>query len=51
MVVGLGTGSTAAFAIDALAERVRQGLRIVGIPMSERSAAQAGAASIPLELH
>ena len=48
MVVGLGTGSTAAFAIDALAERVRQGLRIVGIPTSERSAAQAGAAGIPL---
>ena len=48
MVVGLGTGSTAAFAIDALAERVRQGLRIVGIPTSERSAAQARAGGIPL---
>jgi ribose 5-phosphate isomerase A len=48
MVVGLGTGSTATFAIDALAERVRQGLRIVGIPTSEHSAAQARAASIPL---
>jgi len=48
MVVGLGTGSTAAFAIDALAERVRQGLHIVGIPTSERSAAQARAGGIPL---
>jgi len=48
MVVGLGTGSTARFAIDALAERVRQGLRIVGIPTSERSAAQARGAGIPL---
>jgi ribose 5-phosphate isomerase A len=48
MIVGLGTGSTAAFAIDALVERVRQGLRIIGIPTSERSAAQARAGGIPL---
>ena len=48
MVVGLGTGSTAAFAIDALAERVRGGLRILGIPTSERSAAQAREGGIPL---
>jgi ribose 5-phosphate isomerase A len=48
MVVGLGTGSTAAFAIDALAHRVRQGLRILGIPTSERSAAQAQAGGIVL---
>ena len=41
MVVGLGTGSTAAFAIEGLIARVRQGLRIVGIPTSERSARQA----------
>jgi ribose 5-phosphate isomerase A len=48
MVVGLGTGSTAAFAIDALAQRVHQGLRILGIPTSARSAAQARDAGIPL---
>jgi ribose 5-phosphate isomerase A len=48
MVVGLGTGSTAAFAIDALAERVRQGLRILGIPTSEHSAAQARDGGITL---
>jgi ribose 5-phosphate isomerase A len=41
MVVGLGTGSTAAFAIEGLIARVRDGLRIVGIPTSERSARQA----------
>lgn len=42
MVVGLGTGSTAAFAIDGLIARVRHdGLRILGIPTSERSATQA----------
>jgi ribose 5-phosphate isomerase A len=48
MVVGLGTGSTAAFAIDGLIERVRGGLRIFGIPTSERSAAQARAGGIEL---
>jgi ribose 5-phosphate isomerase A len=48
MVVGLGTGSTAAFAIEALARRHRQGLRFVGIPSSDRTAAQATAAGIPL---
>jgi ribose 5-phosphate isomerase A len=48
MVVGLGTGSTAAFAIEALARRHRRGLRFVGIPTSERTAAQAAAAGIPL---
>ena len=41
MVVGLGTGSTAAFAVAALGRRVAEGLRIVGIPTSERTAAQA----------
>lgn len=48
MVLGLGTGSTAALMIDALGVRVRQGLRVVGIPTSERSAAQATSLGIPL---
>jgi ribose 5-phosphate isomerase A len=48
MVVGLGTGTTAAHAIAALIRRVRQGLRIVAIPTSERSAAQARAGGIEL---
>jgi len=48
MVVGLGTGSTATFAVDALARRHREGLRFVGIPSSERTASQAKAANIPL---
>ena len=48
MVVGLGTGSTAAFAIEGLIARVRDGLRIVGIPTSERSARQALAGGIAL---
>jgi ribose 5-phosphate isomerase A len=48
MIVGLGTGSTAAFAVEALARRHRQGLTFLGIPTSERTAAQAAAAGIPL---
>jgi ribose 5-phosphate isomerase A len=41
MVLGLGSGSTAAFAVEALAERVAKGLDVVAIPTSERTAAQA----------
>jgi len=48
MIVGLGTGSTARFAIDTLIARVRDGLRIRAIPTSERSAAQAREGGIPL---
>lgn len=48
MVIGLGTGSTAYFAIEALIRRVRNGLRIRAIPTSERSAEQARAGGIPL---
>jgi ribose 5-phosphate isomerase A len=48
MIVGLGTGTTAAFAIEALARRYQQGLRFQGIPTSEQTAARATAAGIPL---
>ncbi len=48
MVLGLGTGSTAAIAVELLGERVRQGLRVVGVPTSERTAAQARELGIPL---
>jgi ribose 5-phosphate isomerase A len=43
MVVGLGTGSgtTAAFVVHGLAARVADGLRVVGIPTSEHTLAQA----------
>ncbi len=41
MAVGLGTGSTATFAIASLIARVKDGLRITAVPTSERSAAQA----------
>jgi ribose 5-phosphate isomerase len=49
MVVGLGTGSTARFAIAAIGRRVaEEGLRIVGIPTSDRTAEQARTEKIPL---
>ena len=48
MVLGLGTGSTAAFVIEGLAARVKAGLRVVGIPSSERTAAQARRLSVPI---
>jgi ribose 5-phosphate isomerase A len=47
-VVGLGTGSTAAFFIKLLAEQVRNGLRIRGIPTSVRSRELAESLRIPL---
>ena len=48
MVVGLGSGSTAAFAVEALARRRREGLRFVGIATSKQTAGLARAAGIPL---
>ncbi len=48
MVVGLGTGSTATFVVDGLGARVADGLRIIGIPTSERTATQARGLGIPL---
>ena len=38
MVVGLGTGSTARHMIIALGERVKQGLRVKGVPTSRETA-------------
>lgn len=48
MVVGLGTGSTAYFVVEGLGGRVAQGLKICGIPTSERTATQARSLGIPL---
>src|SRR6201982_2658335 len=48
MVVGLGTGSTAAFVVEGLGARVADGLQMVGIPTSERTAAQARRLGIPI---
>lgn len=48
MCVGLGSGSTAACFIQALAERVAGGLSLTAIASSSESAAQAMAGGIPL---
>jgi ribose 5-phosphate isomerase A len=48
MIVGLGSGSTATLAVAAIGKRTSQGLRIVGIPTSEKTAVQARALGIPL---
>lgn len=47
-VVGLGTGSTAAYFIKLLGEQVKNGLRIRGIPTSDRSRELALNLGIPL---
>lgn len=47
-VVGLGTGSTAAYFIKLLAEQVKNGLRVRGIPTSDRSQQLAMNLGIPL---
>src|SRR5271165_6901680 len=47
-VVGLGTGSTAAYFIRLLGEQVNHGLRIRGIPTSDRSQELASSLGIPL---
>jgi len=47
-VVGLGTGSTAAYFIKLLGEKVKSGLHIKGIPTSVRSRDLAQSLDIPL---
>jgi ribose 5-phosphate isomerase A len=47
-IVGLGTGSTAYFAVVALGERVKAGLKIIGIPTSDKTADLARQLGIPL---
>src|SRR5579859_1723548 len=47
-VVGLGTGSTAAYFIKLLAEKVKKGMRVRGIPTSIRSQELALSLGIPL---
>ncbi len=46
MLVGLGTGSTAACFIDSLIERCRNGLKITAVSSSQRSLKQARAGGI-----
>lgn len=48
MVLGLGTGSTAAHFVDLLGQRVNEGLKVVCVPTSESTRAQAERLGIPL---
>jgi ribose 5-phosphate isomerase A len=48
MKLGLGTGSTARHFVDLLGEKVRAGMKVVGVPTSEATRAQADACGIPL---
>jgi ribose 5-phosphate isomerase A len=47
-VVGLGSGSTARLFVEALGERVRGGLNIVGVPTSVSTRALAASVGIPM---
>jgi ribose 5-phosphate isomerase A len=48
MVLGLGTGSTSAHFVRLLGERVRQGLRVKGVPTSEATRVLADQVGVPL---
>lgn len=48
MKLGLGTGSTADMFLELLAERIKGGLKIIGTPTSERTAAKSRQLNIPL---
>ncbi len=47
-VIGLGSGTTVAYLLDALGARVRDGLRCTGVPTSDETARIAAALGIPL---
>src|SRR5271168_722423 len=47
-IVGLGTGSTAYFTVIALGERMKAGLKMIGIPTSINTGDLARAVGIPL---
>ena len=48
MKLGLGTGSTAKHFVELLGEKVAGGMKVVGVPTSEATRAQAEACKIPL---
>ncbi len=48
MRLGLGTGSTARHFVDLLGEQVRSGLRVICVPTSRETEAQAQSCGIPL---
>ena len=48
MKLGLGTGSTARHFVDLLGEKVRAGMKVIGVPTSEATRAQAAQCGIAL---
>jgi ribose 5-phosphate isomerase A len=48
MKLGLGTGSTAKHFVELLGERVRGGLKVIGVPTSEATRADAERCGVPL---
>ncbi len=48
MVVGLGSGTTAAFAVSAIGQLVQKGLRIIAVSTSEKTSEQARGLGIQL---
>ena len=48
MKLGLGTGSTARHFVELLGERVRAGLKVIGVPTSEATRADAQRCGVPL---
>ena len=48
MIVGLGTGSTTAFALDLLGQPVAEGLGVIGIPTSKETEQHGRDLGIPL---
>lgn len=49
MVVGLGTGSTAYYMVEALGKRVKEGFQITGVATSRQTKKQAQSLGIPLK--
>ena len=48
MKLGLGTGSTAKHFVELLGERVQAGLKVIGVPTSEATRADAERCGVPL---
>ena len=48
MKLGLGTGSTAKHFVELLGERVKAGLKVIGVPTSEATRADAERCGVPL---
>src|SRR5947209_15376566 len=48
MQLGLGTGSTAKHFVELLGDRVRAGLKVIGVPTSETTRADAERCGVPL---